>query len=59
MESPEPRTVRADLAEMRREIDELKTRVERLETGKRDKHRLIPSAAQQPRSPAGGAGPRA
>jgi hypothetical protein len=51
--------VTAQLAEMQREIDALKERVGRLETGKRDKHHLIPSAAQQPRSPAGGAGPRA
>lgn len=47
------------LAEMQREIDELKERVGHLETGKRDKHHLMPSAAQQPSSPAGGAGPRA
>jgi uncharacterized alpha-E superfamily protein len=59
MESAEPRSVTAQLAEMQREIDALKERVGRLETGKRDKHHLIPSAAQQPRSPAGGAGPRA
>lgn len=59
MESAEPGLVTAQLAEMQREIDALKERIGRLETGKRDKHHLIPSDAQQPRSPAGGAGPRA
>jgi len=59
MESPESRSVAIQLAEMQREIDALKERVGRLEAGKRDKHHMIPSAAQQPRSPAGGAGPRA
>jgi hypothetical protein len=59
MESAELRAVSSDLADMRRELDALRDRVERLETGKRDKHHLMPSAAQQPRSPAGGAGPQA
>jgi prefoldin subunit 5 len=59
MESAELRTVSTELADLRRQIEELRARVEHLETRKRDKHRLIPSAAQQPRSPAGGAGPRA
>jgi hypothetical protein len=58
MESADTGSVTMQLAEMRREIDALKERVGHLETGKRDKHHLMPSASQQPRSPAGGAGPR-
>ena len=59
METADPHTVTTQLAQMRREIDALKHRVGHLETGKRDKRHLAPSPAQQPRSPAGGAGPRA
>lgn len=59
METADLHAVTTQLAEMRREIDALKDRVGHLETGKRDKRHLAPSAAQQPRSPAGGAGPLA
>lgn len=59
MESQELRAVTDQVVAMRREIDELRERVSHLETGKRGKHHLMPSGSQQPRSPAGGAGPRA
>ena len=39
-------------------IVDLERRVKRVETQKRDKRTHMLSAAQMPRSPAGGAGPR-